>query len=71
MSVKGLSQEFLILKYLKTGKGLTSLDALRLFNCWRLAARICELRDKGYDIHTQTIEDGINNKRYAKYWLRR
>jgi Helix-turn-helix domain len=45
------SQRQQILEYLKTGKTLTPLDALELFGCFRLSARIYELKDSGWPIH--------------------
>ena len=48
------------------------MDALRKFECFRLAARISDLRADGYDIYSEmeTIEneDGTK-KRYARYFL--
>lgn len=59
-----------ILAWLQQGKTITSLDALNLFGCMRLASRIHELRcDYGYDIKSLMVEDPITGKRYAKYWL--
>ena len=36
-----------ILAYLKKGLTLTSLEALKLFGCMRLASRIHDLRERG------------------------
>ena len=56
-----------ILNYLESGGSLTSIEALNKFQCFRLAARIGDLRKAGHNIHTKTIkEDG---KRYAVYSL--
>ena len=61
-----MSQETQILSHLKRGP-IDPMKALTLNGCFRLAARISDLRDKGHDIRTQIIErDG---KRFAKYWL--
>ena len=46
----------LILAYLQDGNTLTSLEALKLFGCMRLASRIHDLRDKGYDIKNERIQ---------------
>jgi hypothetical protein len=46
---------------------LASIDALRLFGCWRLAARIYELRKRGYVIRTETVV--TKDKVFAKYHL--
>ena len=68
-----VSQSKKILAYLKThNKGITPMDALRKFECFRLAARIADLRADGHDIRSEmeTIEyeDG-SKKRYARYFL--
>lgn len=62
------SQEQAILAWLKSGKGLTPLGALRLFGSFRLAARIWNLRTAGYDIRS-TIRRTNTGKRVAVYWL--
>lgn len=54
-----------IKKHLVSGKTLTGLEALKLFGCYRLSARIQNLRDEGLNIKTIMVEDG--KKRYAKY----
>jgi hypothetical protein len=51
----------------KNKKSLTPVQAIVLFRCYRLAARISELRGKGYNISTEIIKRG--GKRYAKYTL--
>ena len=62
-----MTQTQQILKYLKTGNKITGMDALQLFGCFRLAARVQELRDVGHDVKSQLIR--INGKRIAEYWL--
>ena len=42
--------------WLLQGNKLTSLDALNLFGCMRLASRIHDLREKGLNIHTERIQ---------------
>jgi hypothetical protein len=39
-----------ILSYLEKGKSLTALDALKQFGCFRLAARIADLKQMGKHI---------------------
>lgn len=55
-----------ILEYLKSGRTLTALDALQMFGCFRLAARIWELRGQGYDIQARDKELP-NGKHVAAY----
>lgn len=62
-----ISQEQAILEYLKTGKSITPMDALRMFNCFRLGARIWSLKKKGYRI--EEIDAHINGKTFARYFL--
>ena len=61
-----MSQNQEILKHLKEGKTITPLDALREFGCFRLAARVYDLRLKGYDIIT--VSD--KNSPCAEYMMR-
>ena len=49
-----MSQEKQILEYLQSGKKLTPIDALNMFGCFRLGARICDLRSKGYNIDNES-----------------
>jgi hypothetical protein len=43
------------------------MAALHKFNCWRLSARIYDLRREGHDIVTFWEDDG--HKRWARYRL--
>lgn len=61
------SQKEMVLEYLKTHRGITPLEALDMFGCFRLAAVICELRKDGYDIDTEMVTR--NEKTYANYIL--
>ena len=54
--------------HLKSGRSLSSLEALGLYGMFRLAARIKELRNKGWQIDTHMREDP-NGKPYAVYKL--
>lgn len=54
--------------HLKSGKTITPLEALGLYGVFRLAARMKELRDKGWDISTE-IKNDPNGKVYATYKL--
>lgn len=63
-----MSQNKQIANYLNKGKKLTPIDALNKFGCFRLAARIADLRNQGLNIET-TIIKLKNNKQVAQYWL--
>jgi len=60
-----MTQSQRILIYLKTGKSLTPLEALKKFGCFRLAARIADLRKDGHTIWTNYITK--DNKTFAAY----
>lgn len=62
-----MSQKQRILTYLYSGRTLTSLQALKKFNCWRLSGRIAELRDAGIWVKTEMIltKTGKNIARYS------
>ena len=62
-----MSQKTEILSWLKR-EPITALQALVHIRCFRLAARIEELRDEGYTIHTEMI-DTDSGKRIARYQL--
>ena len=50
-----LTQNQRILDYLKSGKTLTPLIALEKFGCFRLSARIFNLREEGHAIITKNV----------------
>lgn len=52
-----------ILESLQRGTRLSPLDALREFGCFRLSARVYDLRNKGYTIK-RDMQDG-----YAIYYI--
>jgi hypothetical protein len=57
-----------ILAYLRRGYSITPLDALNLFGCMRLGARIWELRKKGHAIRA-AWKHLPSGKRVAEYSL--
>ena len=63
-----MSQSDQILNHLKSGKSITPLEALHLYGCFRLGARINDLRKDGYPIETEIIHE--NGKHFASYFLR-
>ena len=44
---------------------ITGIEALRECGCFRLAARVYELRDRGHKVERRWVER--NGKRYAAY----
>jgi hypothetical protein len=61
------SQTALIKGWLLNGRSITQLDAFNMFGCFRLAARIANIREEGLDIVTDMIT--VNDKRIAQYYL--
>ena len=65
MTVKQIEQ---ILEYLKTGKTLTPIESLNMFGCFRLAARVFELKKRGWPIECDRRDVG-NGKVVGHYTL--
>ena len=63
-----MSQESKILSKLQRGYAITPIDALRDFGCFRLAARVYDLKSKGYDIVSTQVKRG--QAEVAQYTLR-
>ncbi len=55
-----------ILTHLLNGRSINAMDALNLYGCFRLSARIHNLRET-YDIETEHITNG--GKTFASYSL--
>jgi len=62
-----MTQKLQILKHLERGNKLTAIDALKLFGCFRLAARVQDLREVGHQVKSRLIN--VNGKRVAEYWI--
>lgn len=60
----------MIAEYLENGYSITALEALQMFGCMRLASRICDLRDRGYNINTCKIKTETG-KWVTEYTLKR
>jgi hypothetical protein len=61
------SQEKLILRTLQNGGKVNPIMALNQYGCMRLAAVVCILRKKGWNIKTNTITRGHTS--FAEYEL--
>jgi hypothetical protein len=64
-----ITQSTVILAHLKK-KPITPLEALNLYGCFRLGARIWELKANGHDIKSEMVKDKHTGKRYASYSLK-
>lgn len=63
---EGKSQTEKILKFLLNGGKLTAIDALKKFNCFRLASRMNDIRNMNkYKIVREFITKG--KKRFCRY----
>ena len=58
-----------ILEYLQKGNSLTPLEALKMFDCMRLGARVYDLKSQGHEIVTEMVKDEKSGKKYASYRL--
>lgn len=63
-----MSQLLQIKQHLEQGESLTQRDAIALFNCYRLGARIKDLRDTGMAIKT-VMEKNKGHGSHARYLL--
>ncbi len=71
MKNKPQTQSQMILNHLKKHKSINPLQALNLYGCFRLGARIFDLKEAGAKIKTTFAESKskFGVKRYAKYVL--
>ena len=62
-----MSQNQKIANYLNKKKAITPIQALKMFGCFRLAARISDLRNNGMNIKTKIIstKNGANIASYS------
>jgi hypothetical protein len=51
-----MTQKNAIFHHLKSGARLTPIEALKRFGCYRLGARIWDLRQAGHTIHREMVE---------------
>lgn len=62
-----MTQNKEILQHLQTGNLLNPLQALNKFGCFRLSARINDLRNEGHSIESKMIT--VGGKTFAQYRL--
>lgn len=69
-----MSQTEKVLDYMERHGSITQREAYEAFGCFRLGARIADLKDMGVVIE-RMIEEGVNRygekTRYARYWLKK
>jgi len=64
-----MTQEEAILNYMRGGNTITSLEALDIFGCFRLASRISDLRQHYPNLNIQVDMVHNNGKKFAQYKL--
>lgn len=62
-----LTQELMILRDLRRGHKITPIEALHRYGCFRLGARIYDIKQRGYDVKKIMVERG--EARVAQYYL--
>ncbi len=62
------SQESLILDHMLRGHRITGMDALNLFGCFRLPARIADLKERGFRINSEFVT-APSGKKVKAYWI--
>lgn len=61
-----------ILDWMEAGLRISPVEALNEFGCFRLAARISDLRSEGYEIQSEMvshINQAGNTIRFKVYWM--
>ena len=65
---EGQSQTDKILGYMLTGKSITPLEALEMFRCFRLGARIADIKARGYIVYSEFVTTD-SQKKVKRYHL--
>lgn len=67
-----MSDKARILKHLQENGSITPMEALEQYGCYRLGARVFDLRRDGYEINTTIVEGTDRNgepMKYARYTM--
>lgn len=67
------TQQQAVLDWLKTGTGISSMDAFKALGVTRLSAVVFNLRKKGYNIESEEIETTTrfgSRVKIARYYLK-
>ena len=64
-----MSQCVQIKKYMEEHGSITQMEAVSEFNCYRLSARIHDLRKTGVNIETKNERNKNNSGTHARYFL--
>jgi len=63
-----LSQKKKILAYMREGKGINQLTASRKFGCYRLGARIAEIKKELEGTDEQVVSEYMRDPKSHKMW---
>ena len=68
-----MTQEQKVLEHLQAKGEITSWTAIMDYGITRLAAHICTLREKGYEIETEMVckKKGEETVRFARYTMKK
>jgi hypothetical protein len=64
-----MSKHAEIRKHLQSGNSLTGLEAIDLYQVYRLSSVINRLRKEGLEIETSMITASDGKTIFAKYWI--
>ena len=62
-----MSQNAQIISHMQSHKSIDPITALKKYGCFRLAARVNDLRNNGHNIKTHKVQK--DNKTFAVYEL--
>jgi hypothetical protein len=62
------SQTERILEFMLSGNTITPMEALDKFGCFRLGARIADIKAKGYIVYSDFVT-APNGKKFKRYYL--
>jgi hypothetical protein len=62
-----ITQNSLILKHLQENGKIDPLTSLNLYGCFRLGARIYDLKQDGHQIETKRKKNGSKRSTFAEY----
>jgi hypothetical protein len=64
--ISGQTQCQMILEWMKSGKSISGLEALNHLKCFRLASRINDLKNQGYEICDKWVR--LPSKKKVKFY---
>lgn len=64
-----MTQQDIVLKHIRRNGSISPHEAIMDHNITRLAARVFELKERGYNIVRQMRHNPVTGKSYARYSL--